>query len=69
MVVLHTQERYATLARHTLRDLCREVVRVHIAGHGLRLEVEELCKMRELLLVAVPVSYTHLDVYKRQLLV
>ena len=53
MVVLHSQERYAPLARDALRDLGGEVVRVHIAGRGQGLKVEKLRKMAQLLLVAV----------------
>ena len=53
MVVLHTQERYATLARYTLRDLCREVVRCISQATASGSKSKSFCKMRELLLVAV----------------
>ena len=53
VVVLHSQERDSPLCRQLLRRGGGEVVRVHVAGHGPGLKVEEPCEVAQLLLVAV----------------
>ena len=53
VVVLDAQERDALLPRQRFRNAGGEIIRMQVAGHGLRLKIKEFRKVAQLLLVAV----------------